>query len=208
MKIDWKDLLARWSKELVASPLSENLPIDVIASGWLGFPGASEAELANLENRLGQQLPPSYREFLQVSNGWRLTTSFISNLWPTGKVEWVKKRHPDVIEAWTQFGGEISVSDNDYFVYGEEQDPASLRSEYLNRALSVSELTDNGMYLLNPQVINAAGEWEAWFFASWLPGAQRYQSFGDLMVAELEAFLADQNPRLKGGLVSGNAADE
>lgn len=193
MKADWKQFLSQWSQELIRSRLCKNFPDDVVASGWLGFPGASEADLESLENRLGQRLPPSYREFLQVSNGWRLTTSFVSNLWPNGKVEWLKKRHPDVIEAWTQFGGEISVSDEEYFVYGEEQDPAALRSEYLDSALAVSELTDNGMYLLNPQVINAAGEWEAWFFASWLPGAQRYQSFWDLMVAEHEAFLAGQN---------------
>jgi len=42
----------------------------VVASGWLGFPGATEAETAAAEAHLGVTLPPSYRAFLRVSNGW------------------------------------------------------------------------------------------------------------------------------------------
>jgi hypothetical protein len=29
--------------------------------------------------------------------------------------------------------------------------------------------------------IYASGEWEAWYFAPWMPGANRYRSFWDLM---------------------------
>jgi hypothetical protein len=33
------------------------------------------------------------------------------------------------------------------------------------------------------------GEWEAWFFANWLPGATRYRSFADWMRQELDQLL-------------------
>jgi hypothetical protein len=34
------------------------------------------------------------------------------------------------------------------------------------------------------------GEWEAWFFANWLPGATRYRSFQGMMEPEYQNFLA------------------
>jgi hypothetical protein len=38
------------------------------------------------------------------------------------------------------------------------------------------------MILLNPSIVFANGEWEAIFFANWLPGNQRYRSFRDLVM--------------------------
>jgi hypothetical protein len=38
-------------------------------------------------------------------------------------------------------------------------------------------------------VVFADGEWEAWFFANWLPGASRYRSFAEMMEAERQNFL-------------------
>ncbi len=48
----------------------------------------------------------------------------------------------------------------------------------------------SAIYLLNPQVVTEEGEWEAWFFANWLPGAARYRSFQEMMEAEYQDFLA------------------
>ena len=45
------------------------------------------------------------------------------------------------------------------------------------------------MYLLNPMVVTPEGEWEAWMFAHWLPGARRYRSFWELMGGEYRMFL-------------------
>ena len=66
-----------------------------------------------------------------------------------------------------------------------------MRSEYLESMLQVSavERFGTGVYLLNPKIIFPDGEWEAWFHASWLAGANRYPSFWDLMEAEYAAFL-------------------
>lgn len=47
----------------------------------------------------------------------------------------------------------------------------------------------SGLYLLNPRIVTAEGEWEAWFFAHWLPGANRYRSFWELMQGEYQNFV-------------------
>jgi hypothetical protein len=45
---------------------------------------------------------------------------------------------------------------------------------------------DSAVYLLNPQVVSEDGEWDAWFFANWLPGATRYRSFAEMILKEYE----------------------
>ena len=56
------------------------------------------------------------------------------------------------------------------------------------RDLEISDESDSAIYLLNPEVVTAEGEWEAWLFANWLPGASRYRSFAELMEAEYRTF--------------------
>ena len=51
------------------------------------------------------------------------------------------------------------------------------------------------------------GEWEAWFFANWLPGATRYHSFAELMQQERLGFLELQARKAKkAGAPSGGPA--
>ncbi len=132
------------------------------------------------ENRLGRQLPPSY---------------CIPKLWSTHEIEWLPTRHRESIDAWLEgehFGTEsiiAAILDSEYFVYGEAQDTVTMRSEYLPTALDISavEIARTAMYLLNPQVI-VGGEWEAWLWAHWLPGAYRYRSFEELMLGAYQTF--------------------
>ena len=200
---NWERFLKRWSQELLKSMGEERfkLPLEVIQSGWLGYPGASEEQITCTEARLETTLPPSYREFLKVTNGWRQTTPFIDKLWSTEDLEWFSLRHQAWIDAFVErytndsverlepHLGEPSISDREYFVYGDAQDCSQLRVEYLQTTLEISEKGDAAIYLLNPQVITADGEWEAWFFGDWLPGADRYRSFREMMQAEYENFL-------------------
>lgn len=72
---------------------------------------------------------------------------------------------------------------------GDGQDPVLFCVEYLQSMLEISEEGDSAIYLLNPNVVTPGGEWEAWFFANWLPGANRYRSFWEMMQAEHQAFL-------------------
>ncbi|MEU4579478.1 hypothetical protein [Nonomuraea sp. NPDC023979] len=41
------------------------------------------------------------------------------------------------------------------------------------------------MLVSTPHVSTTEGEWEAWYLAPWLPGANRYKSFWDLAMDEL-----------------------
>jgi len=156
----------------------------------MGFDGAKEEEVFALESGLGVRLPPSYRSFLKTSNGWRHPGSFVYDLWPTTKVVWFAEINQDWIDAYVEpSAGLPCLTDGEYFVYGERQDSVAFRTEYLQTALQISEEGDSAVYLLNPQVVTPDGEWEAWFFANWLPGATRHRSFHEMMVAERESFL-------------------
>jgi hypothetical protein len=195
---DWQGLLTAWNAELLEAPDDfVRIPPEVRTSGWLGSSGATPQDLDAAESRLHITLPPSYREFLAFTNGWRTTGTFIDRVWPAGDVEWFRVRNRDWIDAYTVglTGFRSAISDEDYFIYGRAQDPARFRPEYLRTALEISDVGDSAIYLLNPETIDAKGEWEAWLFANWLPGATRHRSFWDLMRAEYESFrdlLADR----------------
>lgn len=197
---DWEKFLRRWNQEIIES-IAPNLSMLNSASDWLGYPGATENQIIQAEARLGIALPASYRSFLKVSNGWQRTTPFISKLWSTQEINWFSVRHQDWIDEWLKnpkyltgesYNGNLSPSsipNEDYFTYGSEQDCSKIRVEYLQRTLEISQRREGAIYLLNPQVLTGNGEWEAWFLGDWLPGADRYCSFQDMMQAEYESFL-------------------
>lgn len=191
MPFDWRAFLTRWSKELLDDPeIVRELPAGVVASGWLGYRGATAEQLADLETRLGATLPPSYRAFLSVSNGWRNTSPFIDRVLPTEEVDWFATRHQQWIDAYVApAAGLPRLTDAEYLVYGQEQSTVHFRTEYLQTALQISDVGDAAIYLLNPQVVTPEGEWEARFFANWHPGAVRHRSFQEMMQAEDQTFL-------------------
>jgi SMI1 / KNR4 family (SUKH-1) len=195
---NWEPFLRQWSQEALATHDPTSLPNDIQDSGWLGYPSATDAEIAQAESRLNTIFPPSYRAFLKVSNGWRQTTPFIDRLWSTEEIEWFTTRHSDWIEDFIRRYGDRSLADDSrdvsYGIYGADQDCRTLRSQFLYSALEISQKGDSSIYLLNPQVTTENGEWEAWFFGNWLPGADRYRSFEELMQAEYQNFL-----ELRGG---------
>jgi hypothetical protein len=186
----WRSFLERFSHDLLANEqIRSTLPPDVVASGWLGFDPATKSGITALEQRLGVTLPPSYREFLEVTNGWRCISPFVYRLWSTADVTWLSERHQrDIIDPWLKESETYATSDDEYFVYGDDQDTVNLRPEYLRTALEISDYGDAAIYLLNPKVVSVYGEWEAWMLASWLPGASRYRSFRELLEAEYRGF--------------------
>ncbi|MEU0937532.1 SMI1/KNR4 family protein [Embleya sp. NPDC005971] len=72
---DWRCFLERWSEEWADTCRPE----DVLGAGEeaarrtrrLGFEPASPARIQAMEERLGMRMPPSYREFLAVTDGQR-----------------------------------------------------------------------------------------------------------------------------------------
>ncbi|MGD1857963.1 MAG: SMI1/KNR4 family protein [Leptolyngbyaceae cyanobacterium] len=205
---DWRVFLETWSQEFIASVSDlDSIPTDVVESGWLGYPGATEEQIIQVETRLEISLPPSYRDFLKVSNGWRQMTPFIYRVWSVEEVDWFVSRHhiwidtfiarqlkpqKDTHTAEASANGAYrphQVPDSEYLLYDETQDCSKIRYEYLHTALEISDKGESSIYLLNPQIKTSDGEWEAWFFGDWLPGADRYPSFRHMMEAEYANFL-------------------
>lgn len=191
-EFNWRPFLEAFSQDLLADDgIRASVPYTVQRTGWMGFDGATTQQLSELEARLGKRLPPSYRAFLTTSNGWRQSGSFVYRLYSTDEVDWFRVRNRQWIDAFT-LGGlatvlDPSVPDAEYFVYGDKQDPARGRWEYLEDALEISPEGDSAIFLLNPRVVSSDGEWEAWFFANWLTGATRYRSFEEMMLAERQS---------------------
>ncbi len=194
---DWKGLLTRWNDIVFASEIAQVISSDHQRTGWLGFPGATHERLAQTEDRLGKSLPPSYREFLQFTNGWSTIGLSSEELWSADRIRWFRRHSPPtVLIVWTAatlvgrlfHGGlsGLSIPDDQYFTYGENQNVSAVRLSYFFSTLQISDIGDNTVYLLNPRVVTEDGEWEAWLFAAWLPGAVRFPSFWHLMQSEFK----------------------
>ncbi|MBE9066068.1 SMI1/KNR4 family protein [Leptolyngbya cf. ectocarpi LEGE 11479] len=194
---NWSEFLTQWSQDILESTQDKSPgEQEPQQAPWLGYAGATEEQISAAEARLGMTLPPSYRAFLKTSNGWQETTPFIKHLWSVDKITRFAANHPAWLRQWIKryydnsssdtngASSPSTLSDEDYFVYGDDQDCRHIRMNYLETALEISEVNDNAIYLLNPDVTTEDGEWEAWFLADWLPGADRYPSFRELMQAE------------------------
>jgi len=204
---DWRGFLKKWSQDALAHAQDlDHFDAEMLHSEWLGFEGASEEQIVAVETRLSVRLPPSYREFLKVSNGWRQTTPFIYRVLSIEEVGKFAITHADWMMSFYQrlgchqplssannccngSSGGYSVSDSEYFTYGKRQDCRKIRLEYLQSCLNISEKGESCIYLLNPMVVSHQQEWEAWFLGDWLPGADRYPSFQAMMEAEYINFL-------------------
>lgn len=186
----WSDQITHWIKNSSNFFIDDEIAMEVLIVGYLGYSGASEVAIAKAEATLGLQLPPSYREFLKVSNGWRQVRLRVmqGRLFSVQEIDLLKNKEPDLVEAWLNAMPEdyqdLRTPDEEYFSYGPDQDPGSMRDEYLATAIAVSEFVEDGVCLLNPMIIAPDGEWEAWIFSHKFPGALRYRSFQDLMEAE------------------------
>ena len=198
MPYEWKDFLTHWSTEIISSEsFAEFLEVhstdypgsytdDVLESGWLGYPGATDEQIATAEARLGITLPPDYRAFLQVTNGWRYASHFIPCLWSTEEIKWLRDVDEyGLIDAWS---GPHMLDTIKIMEERGEEVPSDFK--YLASTLRISDIETGGtaVLLLNPEVASPVGEWEGWFHADWVPGARVYPSFWELMQAEYKSF--------------------
>src|SRR5690348_11911883 len=99
---EWQQFLRHWNDDLFRSPMASELPAQAKASRWLGRPPATEPQICRAEERLGIALPPSYRAFLKVSNGWGRLTHAIWELDPVDGVDWFRKRNRTWVRAYTR----------------------------------------------------------------------------------------------------------
>jgi hypothetical protein len=179
-RYEWRSFLKRWSEEwiVVHDPLRDPPLADgVLQDQWLGFPPATEDQIAAAERRLGRSLPPSLREFLLVTSGWRDAGDFIHRLAGAEELAWLRETDDDHwIDAYSGWG------DPDH-------------GEVLRRSLRLSLAGDAAVLLLDPEDVDDDGEWAAYWLASWSgTGPQRHRSFYDVMQHLYAAFHALRKP--------------
>jgi hypothetical protein len=180
---EWKTFLATWTRELMARETrnpNERRLLDPLHG--LGFAGATADEIRAAEAKLGMTLPPSYSEFLKATNGLLQPYSYVAacagDFWPAADVDWFATRNTEWIEAYDGVDEAAGRVDGDRFV------------DELRGTLELSHGGDAAVYLLNPRVRGADGEWEAWFFATWSPEVERFRSFSQMMRTRYQVFAA------------------
>jgi hypothetical protein len=158
---------------------NEVLEKEVLVNKWLGYPPATKQAIADKEQQLGITLPPSYKAFLLVSNGFGFVSPFLNNLLPIEKIDWAKTTEED---WWFDMmeSDPIEVPDEEYLTY-EKQDSVRCRNEYFRQSLKISEWYDGMCVFLNP-LIKHGEEWEVLEYANWYPGAERYRSFEEYLL--------------------------
>lgn len=160
----WKPFLQRWSEEWFETHPDACDDEQSKTDRWLGFPPASPDEVADLERRLGRRLPPSYREFLLVTNGWRNAGPFVWRLSNTSEIGWMRDLEPRIVN-----------------IFADPENPSS-EGAIVARSLLISAEADAGYVFLDPEDVDERGEWAAYDMFSWTGmGPQRYDSFYDKM---------------------------
>ncbi|MER5382015.1 SMI1/KNR4 family protein [Streptomyces sp. NPDC002688] len=170
---DWPSLLRGWSGEWADSlPDDETRDEDdetARHARWLGFPPASEERIAAMEARLGLRMPPSYREFLRVSDGWRHAGGFVWLLAGTEDARW----HNNASGL-----ADMYEEDMDEDAGPEERREAGI----WRRGLQLDVESDITHVLLDPEDVDEDGEWAVYTWASWRAAPpERYANFLEFM---------------------------
>ncbi|WP_328222476.1 SMI1/KNR4 family protein [Streptomyces sp. NBC_00310] len=170
---DWRPFLLRWSGEWADSlPDGETRGEDdeaALRARWLGFPPASQERIAAMEERLGRRMPPSYREFLKVSDGWRHAGGFVWLLAGTEDAHW--------------HNNESELADMFEEYLDEDAGPDERREADLwRRGLQLDVESDVTHVLLDPEDVGEDGEWAVYTWASWrAEPPERHANFLEFM---------------------------
>ncbi|QCD54436.1 SMI1/KNR4 family protein [Streptomyces hawaiiensis] len=166
---DWRSFLLKWSGEWADHlPDGETPGEDDEAARharWLGFPPASEERIAAMEERLGRRMPPSYREFLQVTDGWRHAGGFV----------WLLAGTEDA--HWHDNASELADTFEEYLE--EDAGPEERReADIWRRGLQLDVESDAIYVLMDPEDVDEDGEWAVYTWASWRAAPpDRYANF-------------------------------
>ncbi|WP_405977361.1 SMI1/KNR4 family protein [Streptomyces sp. NBC_00158] len=194
---DWEPFLRTWSAEREAAMRSEDPSEPPV--GWLGFAPAPPERIAALETRLGAPLPPSYRSFLEVTDGWRWAGEFVELLAPAAEVGPLRELTGylyEMLSEWEQEDLAEDLDEEDEEDEGPDDggggaDEEPYESARWGRAVQISLEGDQTWLILDPGDVDAEGEWAAYRFSSWCgTGPERYGSFAGLMRAEYRGFRA------------------
>lgn len=170
---DWRSFLLRWSGEW-----ADSLPDDETRdendeaarrARWLGFPPTSEERIAAMEERLGLRMPPSYREFLKVTDGWRHAGGFVWLLAGTKEAHW--------------HNNESGLADMFEEYLDEDAGPEERReADIWRRGLQLDVESDITHVLMDPEDVDEDGEWAVYTWAGWRgESPERHANFLEFM---------------------------
>lgn len=182
-------LLRQWSAALLDGLDALDRPVEPAGrTGTLLRPPATESEVAAAEDRLGVRLPPSYREFLLLSDGaYGDTTGAVTadsiqaedqgwGFLPVAEVRRYVEVHPDTVAIWLDVQDQIDRSGG-----GEDPTPPFEGDEVrdyrpMREALLIAPGLDADCSLLVPVGDPGPGEeWEVW--DHYKEGTTRWSSF-------------------------------
>ena len=190
-----------WSDEVVARLRRARFPLDQLQRklgerGSILMEPATDEAIDSLGVRMKLEIPASLRELYRASNGLYTYIDYASEplaLFPVDRVRWLHELDPVMVRDWVRIRSD-RPSDAAYFTYGDKQDVVVIRSEYMERMLSLGPLVDGGALCLNTFVRFPSGELEAWDFSVKHPGARRYRSLGEMLEdrAQMDCWLLDE----------------
>ncbi|MFT2019325.1 SMI1/KNR4 family protein [Streptomyces sp. 796.1] len=155
---DWRPFLLRWSEEWADSLTDDDVrDADDLAARrarWLGLPPATEEQIVALEQRLGRRLPPSYREFLKVTDGWRHAGGFVWLLAGTADAHW-HENESELAEMFAEFLDEDADAEERRVV------------DIWHRGLQLDVESDVVHVLMDPEDVAEDDEWTVYTWASW-----------------------------------------
>ena len=192
---DLAGLLRQWSAAQLEALDALDLPVEpATRAGSVLRPPATEAQVAAAEQRLGVRLPPSYREFLLLSDGAYADTIGAvvaagvgaedpAEAWgflPASEIRWFVDVEPATVDIWLQAQDEIDALGPGPTTLLEGDSVHDHRP--MRDALLIARGFDTNCSLLVPVGSPAAGaEWEVW--DRYKDGSTRWSSF--------RAYLAD-----------------
>ncbi|MGW1786497.1 SMI1/KNR4 family protein [Streptomyces sp. NPDC002143] len=181
---NWHEFLGRWQDEWVPRADEDEDEDGGQSGAHLGRPGAAEAAIAAAEERLGRRLPPSYRGFLAVSDGWHVDqTAGIYWLGGVAEIGW--------------FGDPFDMTPLYEESLGDDpREEEVLLAGMWRRALRLETDSDMSYALLDPGDTDQDGEWALYVYKGW--GGEypdRYPSFRAYMEAMYRGFHSDRAQR-------------
>ncbi|WP_344629913.1 SMI1/KNR4 family protein [Streptomyces glaucosporus] len=170
---DWRSFLRGWSGEwadsLTGGEVRDEDDEAARQARWLGFPPAPKERIAAMEERLGRRMPPSYREFLKVSDGWRHAGGFVRLLAGTEDARW----HENESEL-----ADMAEEHLDEDAGPEERWEADI----WRRGLQLDVESDSVHVLMDPEDVDEDGEWAVYTWASWRAAPpERHANFLEFM---------------------------
>ncbi|MFG2670243.1 SMI1/KNR4 family protein [Streptomyces sp. NPDC048445] len=174
---NWSDFLGRWQEEWVPRDDEDDDDDGAGTPVRLGAPGAGEGAIAAAEARLGKRLPPSYREFLAVSDGWNVDQmAGVYRLGGVADIGWFQDPY-DLAQLYEENLDE------------EPREEDVLLAGMWRRALQLETESDASFALLDPGDRGRDGEWALYVYKGWSGEfPERYESFRAYMEAMYRGF--------------------